>query len=66
MHPSNFPRVTPHYMYHRPQHGRRARFLCACASIARRKRPRFPRKRNTQIALALAISIDDLDRLSTS
>ena len=33
---------------------------------ARRKRPRFPRKRNTQIALALAISIDDLDRLSTS
>ena len=66
MHPSNFPRVTPHYMYHRPQHGRRTRFLCACASIARRKRPRFPRKRNTQIALALAISIDDLDRLSTS
>ena len=33
VHPSNFPRVTPHYMYHRPQHGRRARFLRACASM---------------------------------
>ena len=33
VHPSNSPRVTPHYMYHRPQHGRRARFLRACASM---------------------------------